>query len=98
MVRFKFDSGCTVEVNNDDGGIYTPWFTGTIISRVSSNEFLGDYNDLEMEQTVVGIQQIRPVSSLVGDFELKIGDDVDVFWKQGWWKGYVKGRFRVWKV
>ncbi|AES87349.1 putative F-box domain, Agenet-like domain, Agenet domain, plant type [Medicago truncatula] len=100
MVRFKFDPGCAVEVNNIDGGIYTPWFNGTIISRVSSNEFLVDYNDLELEQTVVGIHQIRPVPSPVSDFELKIGDDVDVFWKQGWWKGHIKedlgyGKFRV---
>nr|AFK39089.1 unknown [Medicago truncatula] len=100
MVRFKFDPGCPVEISNYDGSIYEPWFTGTIISCVSSNEFLVDYNDLELEQTVVRIHQIRPVPLPVGDFELKIGDDVDVFWKQGWWKGYVKedlgyGKFRV---
>lgn len=89
-----------MEVNHDDGGTYTPWFPGTIISRVSSNEFLVNYKDLELEQTVVGIHQIRPVPSPVGDFELKIDDNVDVFWKQGWWKGYVRedlgyGKFRV---
>lgn len=100
MVRFKFDPGCSVEISDYDGSIYAPWFTATIISCVSSNEFLVDYNDLELEQTVVGIHQIRPVPSPVGDFELKIGDDVDVFWKQGWWKSYVKedlgyGKFRV---
>jgi len=100
MEGFKFDPGCAVEVSIYDGSRYGPWFTGNIISRVSSNEFLVGYNDLEQEQTEVGIHQIRPVPLPVGDFELKIGDNVDVFWKKGWWKGYVKedlgyGKFRV---
>jgi len=53
MVRFNLDPGSALEVSID-GDIYGPWFTATILSRVSSNEFLVEYNDLDLEPVIVG--------------------------------------------
>jgi len=89
--ELKFRRGSEVELSIDRGnGLYGSWFAATIVKHISSDKFLVEYDDLDVEQTVVQVHQLRLVPRMETDWtELKTGDKVEAFRDERWWEGHV---------
>ncbi|CAH8384023.1 unnamed protein product [Eruca vesicaria subsp. sativa] len=108
--------GAAVEISSDESGFRGSWYLGKLVTTVPSDsstttrcevEYTTLFFDKEGRKRlkeVVDVAQLRPPVPEVAEREkrrdVKVGEEVDAFYSDGWWEGTVTevlgdGRFSV---
>ncbi|CAL5208688.1 unnamed protein product [Lathyrus oleraceus] len=95
-----FRPGTLVEISNNVDGYYGSWFTGKILRRLRGHKFVVEYDKIMVDdegtkglQETVNRSQLRPIppEEIIQDFQ--VGDEVDAYHNDGWWKGRISESF-----
>lgn len=85
-----------MEISSEDEGFRGSWFSGTIIRQLPSDRFLIEYHNLMADEKsskrlreALDIRQLRPILPSETGQIFKFGDEVDAFYNDGWWEGYI---------
>ncbi|KAA3457709.1 DUF724 domain-containing protein 3-like [Gossypium australe] len=92
----EYNEGDLVEVRNDEDGSNRSWFAAVIVKPVGNERHLVQYMTLETEDNTdflekeVDTSHIRPrPPDIVVPDQFVMLDQVDAFYKGGWWKGVI---------
>ncbi|KAB2088795.1 hypothetical protein ERO13_A03G017864v2 [Gossypium hirsutum] len=92
----EYNEGDLVEVRNDEDGSNRSWFAAVIVKPVGNKRHLIQYMTLETEDNTdflekeVDTSHIRPrPPDIVVPDQFVMLDQVDAFYKGGWWKGVI---------
>ncbi|KAG4156114.1 hypothetical protein ERO13_D03G153648v2 [Gossypium hirsutum] len=92
----EYNEGDLVEVRNDEDGSNRSWFAAIIVKPVGNKRYLIQYVTLETEDNTdflekeVDTSHIRPrPPDIVVPDQFVMLDQVDAFYKGGWWKGVI---------
>ncbi|GAB4859690.1 hypothetical protein Ancab_011169 [Ancistrocladus abbreviatus] len=94
-----FKRGELVEICGKDEGFEGSYYPATIISKVSTNSFIVQYNTLLKDdesaplREIIYATEIRPTPPDVDVTEFKVADQVEAWANDGWWLGKVKDRY-----
>ncbi|QCE07248.1 hypothetical protein DEO72_LG9g2265 [Vigna unguiculata] len=91
-----FKPGTVVEVSSEDEGFRGSWFSGTVIRHLPSDRFLIEYHNLMADdksskrlREILDIRQLRPILPPEIGEVFKFGDEVDAYYNDGWWEGFI---------
>ncbi|XP_058779007.1 protein AGENET DOMAIN (AGD)-CONTAINING P1-like [Vicia villosa] len=95
-VDFRFKPGTLVEVCSDEDGLKGVWFCATLVEPKPGCKFVVEYESLIEDDYLkplreeVSLYQIRPRPPKTDDVDqFKFFDEVDAYYKDGWWVGIV---------
>lgn len=103
---WSFPPGTPVEISSNDDGFVGSWYVGRVLTA-NGNEYSVQYetlvSDLDPNEPLLEtlkLSQLRQVPPRETLRDFRVGDQVDAFYKAGWWEGVVtdvlgNGRFGV---